>query len=166
MAVKPPPSGALARALRLRLGSGFGRRPIAPFLVAELASWGVREGFLVPGGEKESREGRGRDVWRFFERAEIDPVYWRGRPHHAFRKAFETNLKAARVDLEAVEFYVGHDLKIRAVYTDPWALPLQELVDAIPEIGKAEAPRKLVDLALTKRDVGSTAPARKAADRR
>lgn len=119
--------------------------PISPHFVAELAGWGVREGFVVPAGLKESREGRGRDVWRFFERAEIDPKFWRQRPHHAFRLAFETNLKAAGVDTEAVEFYVGHDLKIRATYNDPWALPLAELAAAIPKIGEATTTRRLAD---------------------
>jgi len=137
--------------------------PISPHLVAELAGWGKREGFVLPVGEKQTREGRGRDLWRFFERAEIDPMYWRRRPHHAFRLAFETNLKAARVDPEAVEFYVGHDLKIRGTYNDPWALPLTRLVKSIPKVGEAPKLKRLVDQAWTETTLDPERPALKAA---
>ncbi len=118
--------------------------PISPHLVAELAGWGRREGYLVSQGLKTSREARGRDVWRFFERAGVDPIYWKQRPHHAFRKAFISNLKAALVDPEAVEVYVGHDIGIRGVYADEWAFDLEAVAKAIPKVGEAPAdPRAL-----------------------
>jgi integrase len=127
--------------------------PMSPHLVEELAGWGLREGYVVPvkGGTYNGvpaanpREGRARDVHRFFVRAGIAKEYWRGSPHHAFRHALVTNLKAAGVDDEAVEWYVGHDRGIRGVYNDPWALPLMRLVEALPAIGAATAPRTLVD---------------------
>jgi len=118
--------------------------PMSPHLVAELAMWGTRSGYLAPIGDKTSRKPRGRDVWRFWERAGIDPMYWRGRPHHAFRKALISCLKAQGIDPEAIEYYVGHDLEIRGTCADPWALDLAAIATAIPEIGEApEDPRAL-----------------------
>ena len=111
--------------------------PMSPHLVAELAMWGTRSGYLAPIGDKTSRKPRGRDVWRFWERAGIDPMYWRGRPHHAFRKALISCLKAQGIDPEAIEYYVGHDLEIRGTCADPWALDLAAIATAIPEIGEA-----------------------------
>ena len=127
--------------------------PMSPHLVEELAGWGVREGFVVPvkalsyDGKPPAnpRQCRARDVHRFFERAGIPAEYWRGSPHHAFRHALITNLKAAGVDDEAVEWYVGHDRGIRGVYADPWCLPLMRLAEAFPAIGAAAPPRTLVD---------------------
>lgn len=149
--------------LHVRTGKTLSERagrtiPLSPHLLEELAGWGVREGYVVPvkGGTyngvpaKNPREGRARDVRRFFERAGLDPSYWRGRPHHAFRHALVTNLKAAGVDPEAAEYYVGHELPgMRGVYADPWCLPLQKVVDAMPAVGAAPRPRSLVDQAWT-----------------
>jgi hypothetical protein len=92
---------------------------MSPHLVAELRTWERVDRYLAPIGDKTSREPRGRDIWRFWERAGIDEMYWRGRPHHAFRKALITCLKAQGMDPEAIEFYVGHDLEIRGTYTIP-----------------------------------------------
>lgn len=116
--------------------------PISPHLVAELSTWEHLGEYLAPIGDKTSREPRGRDVWRFWERAGVDEMYWRGRPHHAFRKALISCLKAQGIDPEAIEYYVGHDLEIRGTYTDPWALDLAAIAMAIPRIGEApEDPR-------------------------
>lgn len=64
---------------------------------------------------------------------------WKGRPHHAFRKGFVTELRRAGADADAVEYLVGHSLGLRGVYTDPDALALRAAVALVPPLGGAGA---------------------------
>lgn len=104
---------------------------MAPPLVEYLATLGRREGKLV----------RMSTVWihhylvRAWEASGVDQEVWRRRSAHAFRRGFRTELKAARVDSEAIEFYCGRSTGVRDLYTDPRAHNLLELVDHIPPVG-------------------------------
>lgn len=111
--------------------------PMAPVLVAELATWGTREGFVVPCA-RDRREARARDAQRAWSRAGVDPAVWTGCAHHAFRAGFSSSLKRAGADTEAVEFLLGHSRGIREHYVGPDALPLVEAVALVPKVGEAE----------------------------
>jgi integrase len=65
---------------------------------------------------------------RVWKRAGIPEEYWRGRPHHAFRKGFISCLKREGADEEAVETLVGHSLDLRGKYLDPDFLPMLDAV--------------------------------------
>lgn len=109
--------------------------PIAPVLVAELAGWGVRDGYLIPCRRQDTREARARDADRAWKRAGVDPAVWDGCGHHAFRSGFVTGLKRLGADSEAVEFLVGHGGdSVRGRYLDPSALPLVDAVRLIPPV--------------------------------
>jgi len=113
--------------------------PVSRHLIEIMATWGRREGWIVPskrkkGGERE-RVARSREMVAAWKRADVSPDIWRGRPHHAFRKGFSSGLKRVGADDEAVEFLLGHSLGLRGVYNDPNALPLREAVDMIPALG-------------------------------
>ena len=135
--------GELGKSLQERSGRVI---PIAPVLVAELAGWGTREGWLVD-CPHEHRIVRARDIGRGWERAGVRPEVWdglpgrKGRPDHAFRAGFETGLMARMVRRETVDYLVGHSLGITAHYADPWAaLGLREAVALVPEIGAEVVP--------------------------
>lgn len=122
--------------------------PISSHLVAELAGWGCREGWLVESGRTgaQQRVVRARDVCRTWARAGVSEEIWAKRPNHAFRKGVVSGLKAAGADIDAIEVLVGHKLPgQRSVYTDPNALPMREAVALIPAIGNpaARAPIRL-----------------------
>lgn len=111
--------------------------PISRHLVAELAGWGVRKGWLIKtGGEDRTRhrQARGDDMGTAWSDAGVREEAWRGSPHHAFRDGFCSNLKRAGADDEAVEYLVGHSLKLRGRYVGADYLPLREAVDLIPAI--------------------------------
>ena len=134
-------------AARLRIRPELGKSPqekrgrwvpIAPVLVAELAAWGRREGFVVR-CERDRRVARARDAARAWKRAGVDPAVWQGSPHHAFRAGFASSLKRLGADTEAVEFLVGHSRGIREHYVGPDALPLVEVVALVPSLHLAVA---------------------------
>jgi hypothetical protein len=108
-------------------------------LVTHATSWERDDtGFLVTsarqrGGDRE-RLARARDIDRAWGRAKVRKEAWEGRPHHAFRKGFVSELKRAGADSDAVEFLVGHSLGLRGIYIDPDALPLRSAVDTIPDL--------------------------------
>lgn len=114
--------------------------PISPHLAAELATWGRREGWLVPSVRSATagreRTARQRDMIRCWQRSGARPEVYTGQSHHAWRKGFVSRLKALGADDEAVEYLVGHGLGLRGVYVDPDALPLVAAVALIPKIGK------------------------------
>jgi integrase len=110
--------------------------PISQHLVSVLASWGRREGPIIPSSRKigpRHREARARDAQRAWIRAGVREEAFR-QPHHAFRKGLISGLKRAGADADAVEYLVGHSLGLRGVYTDPDALPLREAVALIPPL--------------------------------
>lgn len=109
--------------------------PIAPALVAEIAGWGRREGFVVSCA-REEREARARDAQRAWRRAGVDSAVWQGCAHHAFRAGFCSGLARLGADVEAVEVLVGHSRGVRERYVGPDALPLVEAVGLVPAIGR------------------------------
>jgi integrase len=120
--------------------------PLSSHLVGILAGWEPREGYLIPTNRQACRErmARPRDMGRAWERAGVRKAAWDGRPHHAFRKGFVSELRRAGADGDAVEVLVGHSLGLRGVYTDPDALPLREAVGLIPPLGTPSAGLKLL----------------------
>lgn len=124
--------------------AGPGRTiPLSPHLLEELATWGKREGWLIPSGRKKGdreRQARARDINRAWERAGVRPVAWKGRPDHAFRKGFKSGLLALRAREDAIDFLQGHSLRGGSAsgrYIDPAMLGLPETVALIPKIGAA-----------------------------
>lgn len=108
--------------------------PIAPVLVAELAGWGARDGWLLECGRAE-RVARARDADRAWARAGVDPAVWRGCGHHAFRAGFQSGLTALGASAEAVEHLVGHSRgDVRERYVGPGALPLLDAVRLVPPV--------------------------------
>lgn len=116
-------------------------------------------------GRERERMARARDVERGWERSGVRKEAWEGRPHHAFRKGFVSELKRGGADADAVEFLVGHSLGLRGVYIDPDALPLAAAVERIPALGVqaageqarfdgalAEGPLRLITLDDDERD--------------
>lgn len=106
--------------------------PVSRHLVGLMAGWGRREGPLFAGLARAPFETTAH-AW---ELAEVPEVHWRRHPHHAFRHGFQSELKAAGADDEAVKHLVGHALPgTRSHYIDPkWALPLKAAVDLIPAL--------------------------------
>ena len=144
--------------LRPELGKSANERrgrtvPLAPWLRDELATWGRREGPLV-GHAPDQRTASTlvRDLWR---RTPAPVAIYAQRPDHAFRIAVVSGLTRARVDHEAVEFYVGHAAGIRGHYVDPEALPLAEVANAIPCVRSVSALKvRSLDQARAKRSAG------------
>ncbi|GMV27646.1 MAG: hypothetical protein AMXMBFR58_36770 [Phycisphaerae bacterium] len=110
--------------------------PISKHLVDILSGWGRREGFVITTNRRGRRErlARPRDLDRAWTRAGVRASAWKGRPHHAFRKGFVSELRRAGADPDAVEYLVGHSLGLRGVYTDPDALALRQAVALIPPL--------------------------------
>ena len=117
--------------------------PISPHLVAILRDWEREDEWMITSKRAKARErmARARDLERGWERSGVRKEAWQGRPHHAFRKGFVSELKRAGADSDAVEFLVGHSLGLRGVYIDPDALPLKAAVEHIPAVNRpASAP--------------------------
>lgn len=114
--------------------------PVSAHLMDIIAGWGRREGYLLTTNRRGIRErlARPRDMERAWKRAGVREPAWKGRPHHAFRKGFISELRRAGADADAVEFLVGHSLGLKGVYTDPTALPLREAIAKIPPLETAE----------------------------
>jgi hypothetical protein len=113
--------------------------PIAPVLRDELATWGRRDGWLVPCPRRfrsgaEHRVARARDASRAWLRAGVDEAVWSGCPHHAFRAGFQSGLHILGADPEAVKHLVGHSRGTRDRYVGPTALPLVEVVRLVPPV--------------------------------
>ncbi len=116
--------------------------PISRHLVAELAGWGRRDGWLIE-SPREHRDGsenrcvRGRDLQRAWQRAGVRESVWRKRPGHAFRKGFESGLLGLGAAYPRVEWLVGHTLPGQGdAYVDPTiALELRAVVDLVPPLG-------------------------------
>jgi len=136
--------------VRGELGKSFQERrgrviPISRHLVDIMSGWGKGEGVLVPTNRQARRErlARPRDMGRAWERAGVRRAAWEGRPHHAFRKGFVSELRRAGADGDAVEVLVGHSLGLKGIYTDSAALPLRRVVDLIPPLSNAKAVLRL-----------------------
>lgn len=143
--------------------------PVSPFLVALVKTWERTDEWIITSSRTGDRErmARARDAERGWERSGVRKEAWEGRPHHAFRKGFVSELKRAGADADAVEFLVGHSLGLRGVYIDPDALPLTAAVERIPVLGPqavgeqsrfdgalADGPWRLITLDESERDPG------------
>lgn len=112
--------------------------PVSRHLVAEMAGWGRREGWVVPTHRKadgpRARIARQQNMLRAWRRAGVREEAWQGRSHHSFRKGFVSGLRRLGADPDAIEVLVGHDTGLRGIYTDATALPLVETVALIPKV--------------------------------
>lgn len=122
--------------------------PLHPALLDAIATWGKREGFVIPCGRMQTREVRGRDLARAWARAGVREVVWRQRPDHAFRKGFKTGLRALGADVDAADFLQGHQLGAgsRGRYIDGAHLPLAATLSMVPVIGGGAAASNVVSL--------------------
>ena len=121
--------------------------PLAPPILDEIATWGVREGYLLPCGRlNHRRDPRARDIARAWVRSGAREAIYRQRPEHAFRRGWKSGMLALGCDRDAVDFLQGHGLGAgsRGRYIDPWAaLPLVETVARVPVIGVVDNVVKL-----------------------
>ncbi len=141
---------------------GRGRAlPMHAALVAGMAGWGVRSGFVfsMEDGRKFPVARPNRPFRAAWKKAGVDPAKWdaaddpdvpgaraQGRPTHGFRAGVMGELMAAGAPLERVEYLVGHARgSTIAAYlpeADPESVPvwamLVEDVARIPEIGEPE----------------------------
>ncbi len=109
--------------------------PLHPALLDEIATWGKREGYVVPVG-RSARIDSGRDLRRPWKRAGVREVAYAGHPAHAFRRGFKTGLVAAGANADAVDWLQGHSLGAgsRGRYIDGSALPLAETLAMVPAV--------------------------------
>ncbi len=109
--------------------------PMAPALVAEMAGWGVRTGDVVGDtrrGQRRSPYGAVRRAWEAGT-GSVPP-----QPFHAFRRAFMGELRRSGVQLDIVQFLVGHARGTAGdIYMDAAAVMAEarEAVALIPAIG-------------------------------
>ena len=111
--------------------------PVSEHLVAELATWGTREGWLVdPDRSRRVLHTNGsRVIW---ELTDVDPRRYKS-PHHSFRHGFKSNLLAAGASKPALDYLVGHNMKgTDGHYLDPrTALDMVSAVKLIPAVSQA-----------------------------
>jgi integrase len=125
-------------------GQASGRRlPLSPHLVAELARLPRRGRWVVdaPPNERAAAEGTARGhIDRFlrtaWERAGVAREKWHGQPCHSFRKTFQTEVEAAGVRRDVVEYLVGHQPKGTGArhYLDAERALWPELLEAVRRI--------------------------------
>ena len=120
--------------------------PLSPHLVAELAGWGRREGYLIPSNRQSGpreRQARSRELERAWARSGVRKEVWaapdkhsHGAPHHTFRAGLISGLTRLRADATAIEWLVGHKLPgvTGGHYLDAAMLPLRETVELIPAL--------------------------------
>lgn len=127
--------GHLGKSRQEKRGRTF---PISQHLVEEMATWGVRQGPVLP--YKRIYAKNWREAWQRVimksNKLDADRIARavEGQPIHCIRKTFVSELKKAGADDESVEFLVGHSRGIREHYLDTFALPLRETVELIPPI--------------------------------
>jgi integrase len=122
--------------------TGVGRTiPISPIILDEIATWGKREGYLIPtkrhADAKHHRDPRARDILRAWKRAGVREEVWRQRPEHAFRRGWKSGMLQLGANADAVDYLQGHSLGAgsRGRYIDAMMLPLVETVAKVPAIG-------------------------------
>jgi integrase len=120
--------------------------PISTHLVTILQGW-ERDGVYIVAkpARCQDRRYRSRDFTRAWRRAGVREAVWappaegtNGKPQHAFRRGFTSQLKRLGADSEAVEHLLGRKLQgQRSAYLDPDALPLLAAVALIPALSVA-----------------------------
>lgn len=114
--------------------------PLHPVLLDEIATWGVREGYVVPVG-RTARADSGRDLKRPWKRAtkkgQAREAVYQQHPAHAFRRGFKSGLLQLGAHPDAIDFLQGHSLGSgsRGRYIDGSMLPLAETLAKVPLIG-------------------------------
>jgi integrase len=113
------------------------RMPISGHLAREMAGWGPRTGRLFCHAKPPYYS-----INRAWRESGVPPVVWRRHVNHAFRKGFESELLAAGVRQQEIDFLVGHAAGLNADhYIDPtWALRLRDAVDQIPPMAVGVVP--------------------------
>jgi len=113
--------------------------PISPHLSAIMAGWGRREGWIV---EYPTRGATGHStptagVRKHWAASGVPAELWKGRPVHAFRKAFASELIQRGAERFAVEILCGRTTGIQDVYVDPGFLweSMVGAVALIPPLG-------------------------------
>lgn len=115
------------------------RVPVSPHLVAIMAGWGRREGYVIRsgrrGGSVRERQARARDAGRAWARAGVSPEV--AKDWKAFRAGFQSEMVAAGVSDRLLDYLVGHNPTTTRdrFYLARWALPLAEVVEKIPPLG-------------------------------
>lgn len=105
--------------------------PIPPALMAEMAGWSLRAGPLVKCSVGTVRRAM-RAAWIA---SGEQGVYFARRPTHAIRKAFRSELRRARCESDALEYWCGRRMGGQTDdYTDPRSLHLVEIATAIPPL--------------------------------
>lgn len=124
--------------------------PISEHLRAEIEHWDLTGEWLIETGLETARvrQSRGLEMAECWQRAGVREEVWKDNPHRAFRAGFQSGLKAAGADDEAVKYLVGHDLGLRRHYLDPTSLPVKEAVALIPPLKGSAQPKKLKRRAL------------------
>ena len=110
--------------------------PISPHLVAEMAGWGVRDGYLVE-TRGEKRRIDNETLHRIWKATGAPAEVWR-QPLHAFRKAFVSRLVEAGVAEHVIKCLVGHARGTTGdVYTEAAAMMpmMRSAVALIPAVG-------------------------------
>ena len=120
--------------------------PVSQHLLAEVAGWGRREGYLIDttparGPQPKKRQvhnGHAKRIWR---KTTVPEDRYR-QPCHCFRKGFVSELVRAGATERSVRRLVGHSGGVTFdVYTSAWAMEdeLRQAVDLIPAVGAVEA---------------------------
>jgi integrase len=113
--------------------------PMSPHLVAEMATWGTRSGFVIPydGVQVRHRAALAKYFNAAWAAAGVRPEVWERSSTRAFRKGFKSGMLKLKATADAVDFLQGHKLGegARSRYIDPWeALNLVETVRLVPKI--------------------------------
>ena len=146
--------------------TGAGRMiPLSSHLLEEIATWGKREGYLVPNGRRKGdryRQAQQSYVARAWVRAGVRPEACE-QPNHAFRRGWKSGMLSINAHPDAVDYLQGHSLGrggARSRYIDPWqALPLVEVAGQVPKIGvAASAASNVVPIGALAAAVGARRP--------
>lgn len=130
--------GELGKTRREKVGRVL---PLPPALRDELETWGRRDGLLI----RRSVSSVQRAMRAAWAASGLPPVFWQKRPLHALRKAFRSELRAAHVPSDAIEYWCGRRTGGQTDdYTDPRSLALRQIADGIaPLAPRAQGPSLL-----------------------
>lgn len=131
--------------------------PLSPHLLKILEGWAPRLRVTVPAygfeqweatqpliernvhGETFAIRCRTRKIGNAWKNVGCHQSVYSGRPLHAFRAGFITELQRTGANHLAICHLIGHSGGLAEHYVDPYSLPLQEVVNQIPDIGCCEA---------------------------